>query len=256
MERWEFFRKGPAYPLPYSMPLNINFLQCLRNWWIYIIHLLVANIASNRNKGVLRCVFWSSVKDLTLFVFVWKTAAADRCAPLNTEVTVVPETDPEETTDSDVSEPAVDIAEEETVPYGNCQEEISRASEGSGEQRLAEKKAESEESDSDHEALQVVRDIFFSWCSNRCWRGLFSLHLNWRTGELGTTLRRIGFLDYLCAKPSVLVSCVAMKFSVGPNQLMLEHEFQWDVNRRHIGTNNRWQIKHRVLIKCWASTKQ
>lgn len=75
-------------------------------------------------------------------------------------MTVVPETDPEETTDSEVSEsPALGIAEQETVPYGDCLEEgrYSEASESS-----AEKKAESEESDSDHEALQVLREIFFS----------------------------------------------------------------------------------------------
>lgn len=88
-------------------------------------------------------------------------------------MTVIPETDHEETTDSEVSEPAVDIAEQETVPYTKCLEErrSSSASESSGEQCRAssvglEKEAESEadnsQSDGDHEALQVLREIFFS----------------------------------------------------------------------------------------------
>lgn len=67
----------------------------------------------------------------------------------------------------------MDIAEQETVPYGECLKErrCSSASESSGEQRSAtsgvlKKEAETEvdnsQSDSDHEALQVLRDIFFS----------------------------------------------------------------------------------------------
>ncbi|KAM9470788.1 uncharacterized protein Hap1MRO34_012708 [Clarias gariepinus] len=103
-----------------------------------------------------------------------KPAAANRCALPNPERMVIPETDPEDTSDSDISEPAVDIAEQQTVPYTRCFEEkqSSTASESSAEQPPAssavlEKKPESEEdnspqSNSDHEALQVVRDIFFS----------------------------------------------------------------------------------------------
>lgn len=92
----------------------------------------------------------------------------DRCPPLDMEVTVIPETDHGETTDSDVSEPVVDIAEQETVTYANCLEErrCSGASESSGEQPVGssavlEKEVKSEESDSDHEARQVLREIFF-----------------------------------------------------------------------------------------------
>lgn len=82
-------------------------------------------------------------------------------------MTVIPETDHEESTDSEVSEPAVDMSKRE------CLEERQRSSapESNGERRLAsshalEKDAESKEdnsqTDCDQEALQVLREIFFS----------------------------------------------------------------------------------------------
>ncbi|XP_034161871.2 uncharacterized protein si:ch211-127m7.2 [Pangasianodon hypophthalmus] len=134
---------------------------------------------SVRKKGIKRMIYWMNERELmeTALSVIKRhngeTAAADRCAPLNTEMTVIPETDHEETTDSEVSEPAVDIAEQKKVPYSKFLEErwCSSASESSGEQPLAssavlEKEAESEEdnsqSDSDSEALQVLREIFFS----------------------------------------------------------------------------------------------
>ncbi|MCJ8734311.1 hypothetical protein PDJAM_G00233890 [Pangasius djambal] len=134
---------------------------------------------SARKKGTKRMMYWMNERELmeTALSVIKRhngeTAAADRCAPLNTEMTVIPETDHEETTDSEDSEPAIDIAEQTKVAYSKFLEErrCSSASESSGEQPLAssavlEKEAESEEdnpqSDSDGEALQVLRDIFFS----------------------------------------------------------------------------------------------
>ncbi|XP_060784167.1 uncharacterized protein si:ch211-127m7.2 [Neoarius graeffei] len=131
-----------------------------------------------RKKCTKRMMYWMNEQELVetaLSVLEREnreTAAADRCAPSHTETTVIPETDHEETTDSEVSEAAVDIAEQETVPYSKRLEERRRssASENSDERRRAssvvlEKEVESEKdnsrSDYDHEALQVLREIFF-----------------------------------------------------------------------------------------------
>lgn len=114
---------------------------------------------------------------------MWKPAPAERRAPLNTETTLIPETDHEETTDSDVSDPALHYAEQETVPYNDPLKErrCSNASESSGEQPLAsstglDKEAESKEgncqNNPDHEAPQVLQDIFFSWNWNKTAEGI------------------------------------------------------------------------------------
>lgn len=91
---------------------------------------------------------------------MWKAAAADRCASLNTEMAVIPETDHEETTDSD---PAVEYAEQETVPYTECIEKRNEQPLASSAGEDKESGEDKSQSDPDHEALQVLRDIFFSW---------------------------------------------------------------------------------------------
>ncbi|XP_017329542.1 uncharacterized protein si:ch211-127m7.2 [Ictalurus punctatus] len=134
-----------------------------------------------RKKCTKRMMYWMNERELVetalsvLSRDKGETAGEDRWAPLTTDMTVIPETDHEETTDSEVSQPAVDIAEQETVPYNECLEarRCSSVSESSDEQGLAssvvlEKEDESEEQihnsrrDSDHKALQVLREIFFS----------------------------------------------------------------------------------------------
>ncbi|KAI5105395.1 hypothetical protein C0J45_5067 [Silurus meridionalis] len=125
-----------------------------------------------RKKCTKRMMYWMNEQELVeAALSVLKRdhtqmAAAERRIPLNPELTVIPETDPEETTDSEISEADVDIAEQETLQYSKCLEE-RRCS--SGEQCAAssvvlenESAEEKSWSDSDHEALQVLQEIFFS----------------------------------------------------------------------------------------------
>lgn len=74
-------------------------------------------------------------------------------------MTVIPETDHEETTDSD---PAVEYAEQETVPYTECIEKRNERPLASSAGEDKESGKDKSPSDPDHEALQVLRDIFFS----------------------------------------------------------------------------------------------
>ncbi|KAK2838503.1 hypothetical protein Q7C36_013317 [Tachysurus vachellii] len=129
-------------------------------------------------KCIKRMMYWMNERELVeAAVSVLsrdnrEPAPAERRAPLNTETSLIPDTDHKETTDSDVSDPALDYAEQETVPYNEpLKERCSSASESSGEQPVAlptglDKKAESKEdncqNNPDHEALQVLQDIFFS----------------------------------------------------------------------------------------------
>ncbi|KAK3535679.1 hypothetical protein QTP70_019721 [Hemibagrus guttatus] len=123
-----------------------------------------------RKKCIKRMMYWMNESELveTALGVIKRdkreAAAADRCAPLNTEMTVVPETDHEETTDSDVSDPAVDYAEQETVPYSECIEKRNeqRLASSAGVHKEAVSEEDKSETDPDPEALQVLRDIFFS----------------------------------------------------------------------------------------------
>ncbi|XP_047658390.1 uncharacterized protein si:ch211-127m7.2 [Tachysurus fulvidraco] len=138
-----------------------------------------AEVNTNKRLGkkcIKRMMYWMNERELVeaaISVLNREPGPGERRAPLNTETTLIPETDHEETTDSDVSDPALDYAEQETVPYNDPLKErrCGSASESSGEQPLAsstglDKKAESKEdncqNNPDHEALQVLQDIFFS----------------------------------------------------------------------------------------------
>ncbi|GAA6101303.1 uncharacterized protein si:ch211-127m7.2 [Tachysurus ichikawai] len=141
-----------------------------------------AEVNTNKRVGkkcMKRMMYWMNERELVEAAVSVLTrddrepAPAERRAPLNTETTLIPETDHEETTDSDVSDPALHYAEQETVPYNDPLKErrCSNASESSGEQPLAsstglDKEAESKEgncqNNPDHEAPQVLQDIFFS----------------------------------------------------------------------------------------------
>ncbi|KAL7885555.1 hypothetical protein AOLI_G00058500 [Acnodon oligacanthus] len=101
-----------------------------------------------------------------------KTDAA--CPALAAEVSVIPETDSEEEPDSDAQErncdSDVNVAEQETVPYITCIEKdrFSRRSDSAGDHRPIHSQAQpelegnSQRTKSDPEALQLVREIFFS----------------------------------------------------------------------------------------------
>ena len=90
------------------------------------------------------------------------------------EASVIPETDSEEEPDSDAQErncdSDVDVAEQETVPYITCIEKarLNRRSDSAGDHRPTHSQAQPELEDnsqgtkSDPEALQLVREIFFS----------------------------------------------------------------------------------------------
>ncbi|KAL6480552.1 hypothetical protein MHYP_G00115850 [Metynnis hypsauchen] len=96
------------------------------------------------------------------------------CPVVAAEVSVSPETDSEEEPDLDAQErncdSEVDIAEQETVPYITCIEKdrFSRRSDSAGDHRPTHSQAQPELEDnfqrakSDPEALQLVREIFFS----------------------------------------------------------------------------------------------
>lgn len=79
------------------------------------------------------------------------------------ELRIIPETD-EDTSDSDVQDRThvSNIAEQETVPYGNCMEESSSTKPACHLKPPSDVSGASQKHDADDEALELVREIFFS----------------------------------------------------------------------------------------------
>ncbi|XP_051978858.1 uncharacterized protein si:ch211-127m7.2 [Xyrauchen texanus] len=120
-----------------------------------------------RLKSVI--TYWMNERELveTALSFLKEDKACGRTAVKLPEVgIIIPETDAE-TSDSDdgVLYTDCDIAEQETVPFGNCMEESTSANlvknlDGLG---TSEKKPQLEDiSQKTDEALELVREIFFS----------------------------------------------------------------------------------------------
>ncbi|XP_051548177.1 uncharacterized protein si:ch211-127m7.2 [Myxocyprinus asiaticus] len=121
--------------------------------------------------------YWMNERELveSALSFLKKDEACGRTAVKLPEVgIIIPETDAE-TSDSDVHDSVLytdcDIAEQETVPFGNCMEESTSAKLGSHLKLhldglgTSEKKPQlediSQKPDAD-EALELVREIFFT----------------------------------------------------------------------------------------------
>ncbi|KAK7121433.1 hypothetical protein R3I93_022505 [Phoxinus phoxinus] len=79
------------------------------------------------------------------------------------EVMLIPETD-EDTSDSDVQDRTYvsNIAEQETVPYGHCMEESTSTKPDSHLKSSPDASGTSEKPGADDEALELVREIFFT----------------------------------------------------------------------------------------------